>query len=137
MPTPGTPLSAKNAVIRIGTTKFYGSEWTVTPETAWDDTTNFEGNGYENQVACTRKCTVTMTAFWDRGQNPHDSPPGFQDGQELVNVYLYTNGINSPAWIFPLFDVIGVPVAAKVKEKLAITINGKAQGQFSYPTGSF
>jgi hypothetical protein len=133
----GVPLSAKNAAIRVGATIFVGSEWNVNPETAWDDTTNFESNGFETQVACTRKCTGTFVAFWDRGQNPHDNPPGFIDGQELANVRLYMNGVGSPFWSFPLLDIVGVPVVAKVKEKMAITINWKAQGSWNYPTGSF
>src|SRR5579862_327007 len=98
----GRPISAKNANIRIAAFVFYGSKWDVSPETDFEDTSSFEDGGAETQVACFRKCEVTLEGYWDGDQNPYDSPPNFQTGQRLVNVKLYINTTAGPYWLFPL-----------------------------------
>jgi hypothetical protein len=132
----GTPYSAKNAKVRVNGQVLYAAEWEVTPETNWLDTSNFEGAGFETQVAGLRKCEVTIRGWWDGGRNMHDTPLSIQDGTELANVRCHIADTTSPYWSFPLLDVVGVPVTAQVAEKVMYEFRGKAQGSFTYPTGN-
>lgn len=132
----GTPLSAKNAKVRVNGQTLYAAEWEVEPESTWQDTSNFEGAGFEEQVACLRKAMVTISGWWDSGKNMHDAPLSIQDGQLLTNVKCYVSGTDGPFWSFAKFSVVGVPVTAKVGDKIMYRLRGKAQGEFIYPTGN-
>lgn len=135
MPTP-TPLSAKNASVRINTNVLVASKWQVTPEAALLDSSNFEGGGYEDQIAGLRKCSFTVEGWYDGANNMHDAPLTLVDGQTLLNVKLYTNTVGGPFWFFASAIVSGIPITADVHEKILYSFTAKAKGAFVYPTGS-
>ena len=134
----GTAYSAKNAKVRIGTTVYYAQVWEVDPESTYDDTSNFEGAGFENQVACLRKCTFTVDGWWDGGANPFDFATDIkiQDGQTLASVKLYVSDTTGPFWSFPSAHVLAVKMVANVAQKLTLNMRCKAAGTFTYPTGN-
>jgi hypothetical protein len=137
----GTPKSAKNAKVRIGAVGggqnfvLYAASWKVEPEVNYDDTTSFEDQGFETQAPCVAKATVEISGFFDAGANPYDGPPQIRPGSQISAKLFLEDG--APAWDFPKLDITTAPMTAEVKGVLKITINGKAWGSFSYPTGNF
>lgn len=136
MAVPGTPLSAKNASVRIDGNICYAEEWDVEPEAALIEGNSFEGGGYESDIFGLIKATVTIKFWWDAGANPYDSPLSIQVATVLSNVRCFMAGPSSPGWSFPLLNVMGTPHVASVKDKHMVTLKGKGKGSFSYPTGN-
>src|SRR6476620_1937908 len=135
----GTPFSAKNTVVRVAGTVLYQSEWEVDPETDWDPANAADGlgaGGWKVNVACLTGAEVTLAGWWDAGANMHDAPLSITAGNLLANVRLYINGVGSPNWYFPLFEVLGVPMTVRVENKILYRIRGRNHGTFSYPTGN-
>lgn len=133
----GTPLSAKDAVVRIASTVHYAMEWEVDPEKNFDDTTNFEGGGFGTQIGCIRNAKFRISGWWDSGANPFDTPLFLYDGYRLNTVRLYLGGASSTVyWLFPYADVLNIVHGSKVDQKVNLTINCKNYGTFSYPTGN-
>jgi hypothetical protein len=130
----GTPLSAKNCKVRINNSVLFNSKWTATPETAMLDTSNMEGAGFEDQIGGLRKLDVHIEGWWDAGANPYDSPLNLVDG-EVVSFQLFTNDIGSPCWQGNAL-VKGMPMTADVKDLVKYTVDMKAKGVFSTPSGS-
>lgn len=130
----GTPLSAKNCKVRINNAVLYNAKWTATPESAYLDTSNMEGGGFEDQIAGLRKLDVHLEGWWDAGANPYDSPLNLLDGQ-VVSFVLYTSDTGSPAWSGTAL-VKGMPMTADVKDAIRYTIDMKAKGSFNTPTGN-
>jgi hypothetical protein len=129
----GTPLSAKDCKVRINSSVLFNSKWTATPESAYLDTSNMEGGGFEDQIPGLRKLDVHIEGWWDAGANPYDSPLNLQDGQ-IVDFVLFTADIGSPAWSGSAL-VKGMPMTADVKDLIKYTIDMKAKGEFDTPTG--
>jgi hypothetical protein len=129
----GTPLSAKNCKVRINSAVLYNAKWTATPETAYLDTSNMEGAGYEDQIGGLSKLDVHIEGWWDAGANPYDGPLDLQDG-EVVDFVLYTNDLGSPNWSGTAL-VKGMPMTSDVKDAIKYTLDMKAKGEFLYPEG--
>ena len=134
---PGTPLSAKDCIIRIAGITHYAQEWEITPETTYDDTSNFEDDGFESQVACLTRARVRCSGWWDAGANPYDSPLDLQDGNRLADVNFYvTTDLAGPHWEFPLLDIEGAPMTVRVQQKILFSFTAKAQKEFFYISGN-
>jgi hypothetical protein len=129
----GTPLSAKNAKVRINGAVLFNTKWTATPESAMLDTSNMEGGGYEDQIAGLSKLDIHIEGWWDAGANPYDEPLNLQNG-ETVEFVLYTSDIGSPFWAGTAL-VKGMPMTADVKDLVKYTIDMKAKGAFDVPEG--
>src|ERR1700721_1701916 len=96
---PGVPLSAKNAKVRINTSNIlYAVKWTVTPEANLLDVSNFEGGGFEDQIAGLLKLSYTVEGWWDATGNITAAPLNIAAGFILSNVFLYTNDVTGPYW---------------------------------------
>ncbi len=130
------PLSAKNAQVRINVSGtqyiLIGMSWTVTPETAYLDTSSFESQGFEDQIGGLRKCDVHVEGWYDSGNSPYDTPLNLQDGQ-VVGISLYTNLVGSPCWNGTIL-VRGMPMKADVHGRVDFTLDGKMKGSFISPT---
>jgi hypothetical protein len=127
------PLSAKVAKIRINGYPLYGSmKWVATPDTAQLDTSNFEGQGFEDQIGGLRKLDVHIEGWFDSANSPYDTPLNLQDGQ-VVSFVLYTNDVNSPAWVGTGL-VKGQPMTSDVHGRVDFTVDMKAKGSFISPT---
>jgi len=127
------PLSAKNAYILINGAPYYGGmKWTATPDAAQLDTSNFFGQGFEDQIAGLRKLDVHIEGWYDSANCPYDGPLQLNDGQ-VVSFVLFTNGNNSPAWIGTAL-VKGQPMVSDVHGRVDVSIDMKAKGQFLNPS---
>ena len=99
--------------------------------------TSFEDAGYEKQVAGLTKCMVNFSGFWNAvSPNMHDVPLAVTDGNELLGTKLYTNGLTSSFWNFPLLSIISASMTARVDGKVEYRVRGKANGIFAYPVGA-
>lgn len=130
------PLSAKNCKVRINATTMFAMKWTATPESAYLDTSNYEGQGFEDQIAGLRKLDVHIEGWWDSNntQDPYDTPLNLQDGQ-VVGFVLYTNDIGSPAWVGTGL-IKGMPMITDVHGRVDYTLDMKAKGSFISPTAT-
>ena len=130
----GVPLSAQAAVVRINANTLYAARWRVHPETHWADTSNFDGGGFETQVACLRKLTAEIEGWWDSNTDMFSAPLNINDGNTLTNVKLYVSGTSSAFWSIPVASVISVPMTADVHDILKYgPLVIKASGAFVYP----
>lgn len=129
----GVPVSAKNAKVRINSSVLYNSKWTATPESAMLDTSNMEGGGFEDQIPGLRKLEIHIEGWWDSAANPYDEPLNLTDGQ-VVDFELFTSDTGSPSWSGTGL-VKGMPMTADVKDLIKYTLDIKAKGEFSTPTG--
>lgn len=131
----GTPMSAKAAKVRLNATTMYHTNWEVTMATNWADTTNFEGAGYYEEVACITQVDVTLSGWLDVGANPFDTP-GIISGARIANLLLYCQNTTGPVWTITSFDVHSAKVTASVKDEIKLEIVGRGHGSFSDPTGN-
>ncbi len=133
----GVPMAAKFDQVRIGVTAYYAQEWEVTDETNFDDTTNFEGSGFGEQVACIKRARIRINGWWDAGANPFDNPPNIKSGNRLATVKLYLGGVNSSVfWSFPFVDVVSSVHGGRVDQKINLTLELMSFGPFTAPTGN-
>lgn len=127
------PLSAKNCVVVLSGVPYYGGmKWQATPESAMLDTSNFYGQGFEDQIAGLRKLDVHIEGWYDSANCPYDAPLNLQDGQ-VVSFILYTNLVGSPNWIGSGL-VKGQPMIADVHGRVDVNVDLKAKGQFVSPS---
>lgn len=126
-------LSAKNAKATINGSAFTHVGWNVSVAGDVIDTTNTEGNGYQDQITGTVGITATVRAFWDAAANQHASPPNITFGATLTNAFLYTNGTNSSYWSMPSALVVDVKEMADVHDGIKLEFTMKSKGTFSYP----
>lgn len=130
------PLSAQDAKVRVGGQILVAAAWDVNPESALLPVNNFEGGGYEDDIHGLRRCEVTIEGWWDSANNMHDAPMSIQDNSVLTNVKLYVADTDGPYWDFPKLNVRGVPMTARVEDRVLYRLVGKAKGTFTYPTGN-
>src|SRR5262245_51429499 len=136
MAVTGRPLSARNAMVRIGGTTLFAASWDVEPETELLDSSSFECGGFEEQVSGLTRNRVTIEGWWNGLANMHDAPLQIVTGRTLTNVVCYINQVGSANWSFAFMQVASVSVSARVAEKIMYRLQGKADGTFSYPTGA-
>src|SRR5262245_24488175 len=133
---PGVPLSAKDAMVRIGTVTpavLWARVWRIKPRTRWVPVPSFEGGGFTNYVACLRSCTLTLEFWYDADQNPYEIPIGMEDGFRISDLKLHLSGVTSPYWDIKKFNVEGPDHDADVEVEHKVVMNGMAEGAFFYP----
>lgn len=131
------PLSAKNCKIRVNGAICYGQKWQATPEAAMLDTSNFEGQGYEDQIAGLKKLDIHVEGWFDGAggaNNPYESTLNLNPGA-VITIDLYTNDLNSPGWHGTAL-VKGQPMIVDVHEKVMFSFDAKMKGAFSSPTAT-
>jgi hypothetical protein len=128
-----TPLSAKNAKVRVGNYVLTARVWNVKPHGDAEETSNFEGGGFGDFTGCLAYCDFNVDGHWDSASDPFANPPNIVVTAVISTVKLYTNDIGSPFWSFPSALVVDTPMDADVKTVLSISIACKAKGSFVYP----
>lgn len=131
-----TPISGKNAKMRIGSYVLAGKRWTGTYELDELDVTNFESGGYHECIGGVRKVTVQMDGDFNAAENMFDSPPLITDGDTISLVRLYLNGTDGPYWSIPTLLVRSVSNSAEVRGTVTFSISGTGSGVFVLPTGA-
>lgn len=129
-----TPFSAKNAMVRINGVTLAVKSWNVDAKADEIDTTNTEGGGFYEGITGIESAEVTLELDVDSLVNPYDNPPNLGPGQ-VTEVKLYWNGLLGPFWYFPKLLIFGAPNKANVKEAVGLSIRGKGNGIFGYPSG--
>lgn len=157
---PGTPIAAKFAFVSFGYlpnaaivnadqfgvasnlapqqvgTHLYRSTWEVTPQTDPADTSNFEGEGFTDRIGTLKDVEVTITGFFDVGQNDYDNPPLIVPGNDNSNLALFLRETDGPYWYFPKFLVVSHPLVANVRDALRLTgLRIQNRGVFYFPSG--
>lgn len=127
-----TPLSAKNAVVRVNGAVVACKEWNVEPKDDGNDTTNFEGAGFGDSIGSIIDCDITLTFDYDSAAPQYETPPALMAGQTISNLLLYTNGVGSKKWTFPSARVKSSPMNAAVRDNLKGTCALVAKGSFSF-----
>ncbi len=134
----GTPLAGTNGRIQIGGVALTQAKWSVRPKGNLLPSTNFEsvgtdGNTYFEGIFGVRECDVTFSGFWDAAANPHTTF-NLVGGATISNVEIFCNRAGNRRWVFAYFLVIEPSVDDDVNGMLNISVTGKANGQFVYPT---
>ncbi len=138
---PFTPISAKNAVVRYtpaGGTIYTltAKKWAITPKVDALDITNFEGDGFADWIGGILEADVTIDFDWDSDAdgNPFNDPPDLSPGAIDGQFQLFTNGLTSPFWQFPLTLVVDTPQTAEVRGVITGTLSFKSKGVFIAPS---
>ena len=132
----GTPLSAKNAKVRVNGSTLYAVKWDVDPTSDMLDISNFEGGGYRNFIEGLKQATVTVEGWWDGGANPFDVPLSIKNGSILTNFRCYVSDTTGPYWDFPSAIVEGTPMSADVGMEIKWRFTVRAKGTYTFPTGN-
>jgi hypothetical protein len=128
-----TPVSAKNAKVRIGATVYTARRWNVNPTAEELDITNFEGAGFADRISGIVDAEITVDADWDSAASNFANPPNIVTGQTLLNVKLFLNDTTGAFWNFPSVLVTTTPVTAEVRGKVEVSFTAKSKGIFTYP----
>jgi hypothetical protein len=128
-----TPLSAKNAKVRINNVVYTAKRWVVTPVADEIDTSNFEGAGFTDRIAGLSDCEFTVDADWDSAGNNFANPPNIVIGQTLSTVKLFLNDTSSVFWLFPSALITTTPTTAEVRGAIIVSFTAKNKGTFTYP----
>jgi len=128
-----TPLSAKNAKVRIGSYVLTAKVWRVDPKGDAYDITNFEGGGYADWGSGILEAEFTVEGDWDSANDPYTNPPNLNVGTVISTVNLYTNGTSSASWNFPTALIIATPQNAEVRGYISFAFTAKAKGSFTSP----
>ena len=130
------PLSAKNATVVINGVPYYGAmKWTATPDAAQLDTSNFYGQGFEDQIAGLRKLDIHVEGWYDSANCPYDPPLSLNDGQ-VVSFVLYTDVVGHPSaavWMGTAL-VKGQPMTSDVHGRVDVSFDMKAKAMFLNPS---
>lgn len=137
----GTPIAGTEGRVTVNGTTINLRKWSVTPQVDDITTTNFESTGgdgktYEEGIVDNniRKCEISFEGFWDSAQNPHNNPPNLKAGTRVTNVHLYVKKTGNKRFEFTAMRILSVPVQVEVEGKVELVVNGKSDGEFSYPT---
>jgi hypothetical protein len=160
----GTPISAKNAKVRINWlynnanspgvaassnksspaqagTALWKSNWTVTTTSPKEDTSNFEEVGYTDKIGTLKDASFTVSGFFDAGQNEFDTPPQLQPDMQFFQttqgggLALFLKDLDGPYWFFPNWYLEEAKVTVDVHGIVQFEFTGHNKGQFYYPSG--
>jgi hypothetical protein len=134
-----TPLSAKNAQVRIGAFVYVARKWVITPTGEELDITNFEGGGFADRLVGILDCEIMVDADYDSqaALSNFNNPPNIVIGAVLSTIKLYLNLTSGTQfWLFPSAIVTTTPMNADVRGKLELSFTAKTKGTFSYPVGT-
>ncbi len=135
----GTPLAGTNGRVKIGNVALTQAKWSVRPKGNLLPSTNFEsadpltGIAYFEGIFGVRECDVTFSGFWDAAANPHTTF-GLIGGAVISNVQIFVSRAVSQCFSFSSFLCIDVSVDDDVNGMLMISVTGKANGSFTYPS---
>jgi len=128
-----TPLSAKNAQVRIGTSVLTAKKWSVTPKTDALDITNFEGVGYGDYIGGIIDADISIEFDWDSAADSYANPPNLAPTAIVGPVKLYVNTTASAFWNFPLALVVEAPQNAEVRGLITGSVTMKSKGTYTAP----
>jgi hypothetical protein len=160
----GTPISAKFAKVRINWLYAAGkqpgaadplnktapqsagvtlvrSNWRVTPRNPLEDTSNFEGLGFTDQIAVLTGADITVGGWFDAGQNEYDSPPNliagrtYSVGVDGGGLALFLKDLDGPYFFFPAWIISEPPVTSDVHGIVLFEFAAKSKSIFYYPSG--
>ena len=134
----GEPIAGTDGRVSVGGIELNFDKWQLSPRAADILTTNFEstdddGNTWEEGITGIRGMDLTASGFWDLSQNPHTDPPNLQAGEVISNVLCYVSKENDKFFSIPFLRLLTTPVAADVNGRMEITITGKTNGKVQYP----
>lgn len=133
----GTPLSGKNAKVRVGSTNvLYAVEWRVRPMADKLDFSNFEGGGFRDFIAGLVQITLSLSGWTDVGANIYEGNLDLVAGGTLSNVLLYWSGTTGPNWSLPSAFIESMEETARVEDLVRYSGEISGKGTFSYPTGN-
>lgn len=127
-----TPISAKNAMVRVNGSTVAVKRWMVTAKTDALDITNSEGGGYDDSIAGIVAADITLEFDYDSASPQLSNPPNLAAGQIISNLILYVNGTSSYKWTFSYALVVESPLDAPVRETLKGSCTLKSKGSFTF-----
>lgn len=134
------PIAGWEGRVQVDGLTLYLDSWRVNPSVGDVETTNFEsvvgGVCYEEGIFGKHTAEVEFSGYWDADQSPHANPPNFTPGVVIANLYLYVRKTGNRRFWFPLFRILSVPVqaAAKDNSRVEVSIHGKNQGIYFFPS---
>ncbi len=138
-----SPYAAYNARVRMNNTTLVANKWTVNVKVDDIDATNFEGLGFGEQITGVVSADVTIEFLYDPTfANDNNFTfmqlvPSMSIGTyDFTNVKLFPNAIDNAAssFTFPRLTGLGVNTDVDVHGALRVSITGKSDGVFTYPS---
>ena len=132
----GSPVSAKNARVRINANIFEGTRWRAKATNKKIDVTNFEGNGYSDAIGSINDAEFDVEGFWNSANNPWTPPTTLFEGITLTNLSLYLNAtavLDGLRWFFPTWLCEETEMDSEVRDGMKIKFSGCNKGVFYRP----
>lgn len=111
-------------------------QWSTNFTGASLDTSNFETNGWKQQLIGLESVAWSIAGDWDAGKNPLDDPPGLFPREDGVDMLLYTNVTDAHVWQIPFWSCSDSKTSTSVDGKVTFDASGDSQGQIFPPVGS-
>ena len=124
----GHMRAGKNARVQVAGTNLRRSNWRYTYRADDLDTSNFEGNGWEQGTIGLLLIEWSLSGDWD-AQNPDFAdPPGLFPRDNLGDVKFYSNVSDAGITDVPANRVLSAENGAEVRGKVTFSASGKSQG---------
>ena len=131
----GAPVSAKNAMTRIGLNVFEGTRWRVKDTSKKIDVSNFEGNGYSDAISSISDAEFEVDGFWNSANNPYGAPTSINAGFAMLNLKLYLTGLAGLFWHFPVWLCEEIEMDGEVRDGMKSHFRGCNKGIYYRPGG--
>ncbi len=140
MANAGTALAGTGGRVTVDSVNLRAGKWSAEPQVNDLITTNFESVGnddhtYEEGITDgVRACPITIEMFWDKGQDPHADPPNLKAGETIGPVELFLAKTGVQPFSCEQVRVLSTPIVVDLDDKVMITIQGRTNGQYTYPS---
>lgn len=128
----GNAYSGTDGRVTVNGTIVYLEKWSVKTSA-----TSYPKNDYESEFrkwgGALKGADINFTGYWDRVNPPHSSPPNFQSGEDLTNLFLFVSKTDDRKFRFPIFNCGDVEVSSEVDGRVDLAVSGTSTGQFFYP----
>lgn len=145
----GKQRAAKTSRVLIGTQTVTGgtalcyASWNIIMTGEDFVTVNFEsyntsaGVTYDEGIIGKVSAQCSYGGDWDAGTNPLGSPPGLYVRDDLQNVAMVVDRLDSTLWAFPYQRVRSAKNSGEIAGKVLFSIDdAKNQGPFTFPTAN-
>jgi len=125
-------ISSKNARVRIDSTNFAATKWSVDVKADEIDITNFETGGFKDYLTSYVEAMISIDLFYDTTNGPFDTNLLSVGSQPAI--LLFTQRDTAQEFFsFPASIILSANVSAEVRDAVRVSVTARNKGAFLYP----
>jgi len=128
--------SGKTGRTTVGAATLSNLEWSTKHRGVMLDTSNFESNGFTDQILGLVGVDISLKANWNAAQSINIDPPGLYPRDDGSNMSLYTSTADNVKWNFPVFACESSDITASATGLVTYTSSCKSSNTFTTPNTS-